>query len=478
MDIQFFGKYFKYAFIALAVVESVSLAAAFLPELKTAAFFILIGITLVLSLKNIHYGIYILLAELFVGGKGHLFSTEILGFDFSLRMALFLIVFLAWLWYLRKEKPLIKLDKIFLSGYFILSVFIAIGLINGLLNNQKLNVFFDFNAWPYFALVVIFLTSIKTQETVHKIIQVLAGATTYLALKTVVSLILFAHGFATIGGIFYQWIRDTGAGEITYVSGSIFRIFMQSQLFLLIGFLIALTVLLTKKKFTSKYSLYLIGYIYLTGFAILISQSRSFWVGLAVGFIILLLLVIWQLQYRVKKTLVAVTAIILMFASQVFLLQAVTGNFGGNVVQDRFKNLQTEAAGMSRLNQLRPLSQEIIQQFIFGYGFGKTVTYQSSDPRILQDSPSGIYTTYAFEWGYLDIMLKIGVLGLLAYLYLLFQITHQGLKKITSQKVIVIGSLAGLVAILTTNIFSPYLNHPLGIGYLILISAIYNVKNK
>ncbi|HSD12466.1 MAG TPA: hypothetical protein VLC10_02810, partial [Patescibacteria group bacterium] len=38
--------------------------------------------------------------------------------------------------------------------------------------------------------------------------------------------------------------------------------------------------------------------------------------------------------------------------------------------------------------------------------------------------------------------------------------------------VVTAGLLAGAVALLATNVFSPYLNHPLGIGTLMLLGAL------
>ena len=77
--------------------------------------------------------------------------------------------------------------------------------------------------------------------------------------------------------------------------------------------------------------------------------------------------------------------------------------------------------------------KEISQEPFFGQGYGATVTYLSQDPRVLENNPSGLYTTYAFEWGYLDIWLKLGIGGIIAYLLLLFFLIKEsiilGLKK-------------------------------------------------
>ncbi|MBS4001152.1 MAG: hypothetical protein KGZ71_11795, partial [Desulfobulbaceae bacterium] len=55
-----------------------------------------------------------------------------------------------------------------------------------------------------------------------------------------------------------------------------------------------------------------------------------------------------------------------------------------------------------------------------------------------------------------------------------------GLKKIkTDEKPLIFGLIFGLIALVITHFVSPYLNHPLGIGYLILCSLIFsNAKQK
>ncbi len=111
-----------------------------------------------------------------------------------------------------------------------------------------------------------------------------------------------------------------------------------------------------------------------------------------------------------------------------------------------------------------------------GSGFGATVTYQSSDPRLVAASANGLYTTYAFEWGWLDVWLKLGIFGLLAYLALFAKIIFNGLK---IGGYLSLSLATGLAVLIAVNIFSPYLNHPLGIGYLILAAAmIENLKLK
>jgi O-antigen ligase len=187
-------------------------------------------------------------------------------------------------------------------------------------------------------------------------------------------------------------------------------------------------------------------------------MSRSFWIGLASGIIYLYAA---HLSRRDRGALLhTARALILSALGGAIILSAIyLPTIGG--LGERARRILGEPAVSSRAAQFLPLLSAIAKSPLIGFGFGKTVTYASADPRILRANPDGLYTTYAFELGYLDIALKIGLLGLLLYALLIFKIAR-GLGR---------GELlAGLVALLVINIFSPYLNHPLGIGYLLLLT--------
>ena len=130
-----------------------------------------------------------------------------------------------------------------------------------------------------------------------------------------------------------------------------------------------------------------------------------------------------------------------------------------------------ESAISSRWSLMPALFKEINKEPFFGQGYGATVTYKSRDPRILQNNPGGIYTTYAFEWGYLDLWLKIGFFGLLSYFVLLFVLIKYSLSK-NNINYLNLGFGMGLVFIILTHIFTPYLNHPLGFGFLMIASCL------
>lgn len=184
----------------------------------------------------------------------------------------------------------------------------------------------------------------------------------------------------------------------------------------------------------------------------------------------------------------ALGAIGLLIAISSIPFPSTSGIFDIQSLEERVQDLEEEEAAKSRWKLLPVLVDTIRARPIAGHGFGKTVSYESADPRFRERMASGLYTTYAFEWGYLDIWIKLGLLGLLVYLgYCLnllsrgFQLGLSYLKKgCISEGGLLLGVAFGILALLITHIFTPYLNHPLGISVLILSSVIidlYSTRN-
>ena len=507
-------------------------------------FFIIIILIAILSLYQLEYGLYIILAELFIGGKGYLFSLDIGNITISIRIALFVIIFGVWLY--KKLRPFIthtpstspfergrKIvfgQSIIWKYFYILFVLISYGIINGYFRNSLGNVFLDANAWIFFLLIFIFLDSIK-KENIQNILALLFASVVWIGIKTAYILFLFSRDFSFIGDPIYKWIRNTGVGEITSMGEGMYRVFFQSHVYSLIAAIIILSLLFLGQKFdktlhtrsrpttvilsaarripllirgilppqtqgqddkSSNQTIWMGGGVavlafYFSALSIIISQSRSFWVGGVATFVCLFVYSIFFIRSslpprssggnvggsvsNIKKILIFAVLFFIIIYSQLSVIKIITGNYG-NLFAARLENSEEEAAGSSRMNQLQPLFDGIKKHPIFGSGFGTELTYKSNDPRVLTAYPDGMYTTYAFEWGYLDIWLKIGLVGLGIYLAILFFISKQLLL---NNNIIQKSLFFGLLALMATNIFSPYLNHPLGIGYILLLSGlVYN----
>ncbi len=524
--------YLILGFIFLA--ELFSLFGYLLSDFNKIGFFVIILLTLIFSLIKLEYGLWILLAELFIGSKGYLFFFEQGGIIISIRIALWLVIMSVWL--AKIISNLIKNKKLqiefFKSSYFsyflILFLFIAWGVINGFLNNNTIsNIFFDFNGWLYFTLVFpvysVFASKPPSGSKSHSValMQIFTASIIWLSAKTFFLLFAFSHNMIGMTSELYRWVRVSGVGEITQMQGGFYRIFFQSHIFVLIGFFVFLMLINSviarsgvERKRTERRSnpvkvVSATGLLRRLSFAtliraprndkiilfsvfcflfstILISFSRSFWAGLIIGLLFYYFIIVLFYKIGWKKFIITNAILLCAGIFSVGLIVAVvkfpypqpTGGFTTTeLLSKRAGQITGEAGVSSRWTLLPKLWNEIKRAPILGQGFGATVTYKSSDPRVLQLSPTGEYTTYAFEWGWLDIWLKLGFFGIIAYLMLLGKICIIGLRHNTQNKIIS-GLTLGLVVIAVVSVFSPYMNHPLGIGYLILVSVMILNKSK
>ena len=487
MENQLFNQKFKVAFGLIVLAEILSWL--FLSHSALNGFTaLLIGAgAFILSCKKISYGFYLLLIELLIGSKGYLFFLNLGDFKISLRIILFVAVLTAWLFQMIKNKssifsqdinPLEKvLDKNYLTidkkitvSFLLLCLLVLIGGLSGFLHNQFHDWFFDLNGWLYLLLWPVFFQALAEKNAWQNTLNFFFAGILYLSLKSLLIFWAFSWQLADLSSYAYFWIRNTGVGEITLVINNFYRIFFQSHVFIAIGLIISLIYLMFRRN-TPLEKKWLSLTAIASSLSILISLSRSFWVGL---FGALLALIFWllisrRLNFAVLGKFAAIALITLVL--EIGFLCLTSNTLKPQIFWGRLGGSNAEAAGSSRLNQLKPLIKEIKKDWLLGSGFGSTATYISNDPRIRQEFPDGKYTTYAFEWGYLDIWLKIGALGILAYLWLIIIVAEALLK----QGITGLALFLGLIFLSLTNIFSPYLNHPLGIGYLLLCLAAVNL---
>ena len=487
------NKIFRNTLFLIVLAELLSFLGYYYPFINLLVFFLIVILTIITSLYRLEYGLYILLAELFIGSFGYLFYYESGGSKISIRLSLWLIIMSVWLakiiiLWIKNKKLSINFSKSRYFSYFVvLIIFIVWGLANGFLSGNAIsNIFFDFDRWLYFLIVLPIFFVLQNSDNIKNIQRIFLAAVTWLSLKTIMLAYFFSHNFNNFILDLYRWIRNSGAGEITQVQGGFSRVFMQSHIFVLIGFFILLFYLFkiistdkNRKLFIACFSLMI---LFLS--AVIISFSRSFWIGLAAGGIFVLLIAWLKLKIKIKQFLIFNSIIFLGIIASLILTLAVVkfpypspgnGFNAAELLSQRATQITNEAGASSRWQLLNPLWQKIKTSPIMGSGFGSVVTYRTNDPRILSSSPNGLYTTYAFEWGWLDVWLKLGFLGLLAYIILFLKIITDGLK---INKSLSLSLTVGLLVLMAVNIFSPYINHPLGIGYLVMAICIMDYLKK
>lgn len=477
-----------YLLLAFLVLEVLSFLAYTYSSFGIFIFALLLAAALALSIYSLEYGLLILFSEMIVGSKGYLFSLSYHQNLISWRLALFVVIIavfvVKFIWRLVKgDQAFYQKLKSFSFRYYYLALFVFIGLALGqglIRHGLTATVFFDFNAWLFLALLPVLLFVYyknKDRGVSERLGLVIGAALIFLALKSLLFLYIFSHDFSFTPAV-YTWIRRSGVGEITNIALGWPRVFLQSQIFAPLAFLAFLFfyVEALKKKLLSKkkelaYILFLALFLSVT----LLSFSRSFWFGLLIALICSAFIIFKRSSWRfagilfLRLTAVLALALLLIYFFAAFPYPRSLVSFSAAAFEKRANFLNNDAAVSSRQALLKPLWQGISGAPFFGQGFGSTITYHSSDPRILATRPDGLYTTYAFEWGHLGLWLKLGLFGWLSYLFLLFMVARSALK---SRSALFYAIFSGLIFLTAVHVFTPYLDHPLALVYLMLSSCL------
>lgn len=471
------------------LLESISFLSYYFSFINLSAFLLIALLTLILSIYKLEWGFYLLISELFFNSMGYIFYIENGGFKISLRIILWLIILSVWLakflliFFKKDKKILLEYSKInYAKSFFYLALFIILGLIFGIIKNNFSDAFFDFNAWLYFALIFplwhINLSfddnKIKRNNFWQNIINIFISAVLFLIFKSLLFLFLFSHNIKVIIADLYYWTRIYGLGEITNMGSGFYRVFLQSQIFILLAFIIFSSFLFFIKNKKQKFYLFL--FLSFLSSVLILSFSRSFWAGMIVA-LGLLFLFLW-IRFGFKKILTPfflclssfIVGFLLVFSIVKFPWPVSTVEFNLESLSDRANVKSNESAISSRWALLDVMKGDIRSNFLLGRGFGARIEYKSSDPRVLERTADGVYSTYAFEWGWFDIWLKLGLFGLITYILLLFYLLKNFWQSFLNDNNFIYLSLGfSVIALIVVNFFTPYLNHPLGIGFIVIL---------
>lgn len=440
--------------------------------LTTVIFLAVIGVAVaVLAVWRLDLALLVVLGELFVGSSGHALVFSWHGVPLSLRLVLFGAVMFGWLVHAVRwpTKVVTEIKSLPRASWF-LGAIILIGLLQAFANKFALaEIFSDLNNWLFWFLLLPAAAVVNNQVWRERAVKIFWAAIIFLGIKTLFYFLWWGGAAGAVHfpvvwlRVWYSWERDLFLSQITPLTGSLFRIFFWSNIYCTIGFFVFALWWLFGDREMQKYGWWgaaaaVVG--------VVAAGSRSFWVA---GLVALIIIFFWLIGARlplgfskgerVGKLFVLVVVVLVAMISAGALLRPYR-------LAGTEKNLfsLTDAGVSNRWRQLPVLLAAIKQHPLAGWGFGKTLSYESADPRSL-----GPTTTTAFELGYLDNILKIGLVGTIALLVLCWQIMWPAMRDFTRVDLLSSTFTLGAVVILVTHGLTPYLHHPLGIGYFILV---------
>ena len=422
----------------------------------TVSLFILLLTTYYLLLKS-ERGWLIIAAEIILGGAGSF--LEIKGISLRTLLLVFSLAIFAYQTIREKKYNILWENKtvllIFISLYTVAGMSALRGYYLG--NDTKLVIA---DAIPYLFFLYYFplkqlLSSDNFRQTCFDL--VVAGIIgnfifTYLTLAG------FSSGIFVLQDSYYHWFRDVASGKITDYGTGFFRILLNEQLLLvpLLLLFINNVILSFPRKRESRIFVHWIPiFMGMTLLALLtINITRIYLVALAVG-------ILFLFSFKNWKRWLAYSAAALIFFMGIFTLTHLAATKGKSLGWEylglRLQSIalpQTEDSSLSRLLLLPKIIEKIKLHPLLGNGLGDTVTVYSP---IFKAN----ITTPHFDWGYLEIIAEMGMLGLLAWLALI----AYSLWLIAKNKTL----FAPLIALLVINITSPALFHVMGIIFITFI---------
>lgn len=498
---QFFGKPFWITLGSIALVFLLAIGIFQTPLAITAL--LVIGATVfALSLWRLEFGVFVAFAELISQSHGHLIASN----GLSLRMIIFVAVMCAWFVGVFLNKRFLDYKHPLVLPFVALIVLVFYGMVRGMVAYQSdLGlVFQDANAYFYLLYLAPILAVNWTSLLKRQLLQVFVASSLWVSIVTLGTVFVFSHFPEFMLGDVYTFLRDTRLAEITKMVESIWRVFMPAQIFSAFLLFLFMPFLWMKELKTKEY----VVLSSVQGVAIatlIVSLSRSFWVGLLVAGVVWIALLLrsqslswWRVRravsYHVLSILVAVSLIAIALFFPVSYQQGSALNFA-SLFAERTTGME-DVAISSRWNLLDPMIETIAENPVIGSGFGTQVSFKTDDPRAIAMTGDGIWTTHAMEWGWFELWIKMGIAGplLFGWLFVIIFFSLTPLlfyrKDLVSQKGfeftcmircffsktephpaawLAIGLISSLVMLYATHTFSPYLNHPIGLGMLMFV---------
>ena len=461
----------------IVLLEFVSRLVVFYPMADAIAAITLGLIVLLVSIRRPTLALSVIAVEYVIGSMGSLLK---IGDDanhhgIALRIVLFAAFMTGWfVWSVRNRTW--KEWRSYLEGrriYLWLAALLIYAFVLGWMRGNHQYLIPDANAWGVLLLLlpVIDLARHASEALKKDIGPAFIAALFWLPIKTLIVLFAFSHQLAFIDSPFYLWLRQTGVGEVTKITDFAYRIFFQSQIYAVFVVLFAFAAIRSRLKF----SRWMWALLALSVGVVFISLSRSFWIGLAVGLVLIAVVV----KRNWLPAIAGMAGAGLLGLALVWIVMAVPiGKTDPMAFVSLFSSRVEagEPAALSRW-QLLPIAWNKIREHpILGSGFGSAVTYQSRDPRLIERN-GGWNTTYAIEWGWLEFWIKFGVFGIFLFLFLLANLIRRLWRSDLSDWFRV-ASVATIVALTSIHFFTPYLNHPLGFFILFAAEAVLESQKK
>ncbi len=430
---------------------------------------LLLIISYLLIKKNI-WGWYLIALELILGGAGGFFAIH----GLSLRTLLLIASIGIYKIHLFRDKKIKEFLQTNRNAFIIITLLVIYALFSsvyGYLHGHAANLIVaDFIPYLflfyYFPLKELLANKMFDNSMIWSAVSAaIIGNFLFIA----ITFVGFSSGIFALQDSYYHWYRDVALGKISELPFHFYRLVLNEHLLLVPVIIYTFYKSLTSKKIT-HYALLLLPLLAILA----VNLTRIYMVALAVGLLALFRISYWKrwLTYAALSAGV----FILLFVG-VHLSASRGQSLGLELFGLRIQSIAApsiEDSSLSRMLLLPKIIEKIKATPLLGAGLGDHIKVYS--PIFKKE-----ITTPHFDWGYLEIIAEMGLVGLVFWLGLLGLLcvslrnmarhntalikTKQNESNIFSALPWLISSLTALLVI---NLTSPALFHVLAICWVTL----------
>ncbi len=438
--------------------------------------------------KKDEWGWYIIALEIILGGAGGYLAIGSL----SLRTCLLGVSLLIYgiqkildikYWKLKNKEIISNIQY----PIFLLIIWAGFSAARGYLGGHDIHLVVS-DTIPYFFFLYYFplrelLQSKKFKELCSNALMAAIIGNFALIIFTFIG---FSSGHFALQDSYYHWYRDVSLGKITELPFHFYRLVLNEHLLLVpvllwfIHSVIArsdegttksrdatkgqspnLNITGTKEIAASRYA----GLAMTMLVVMALNLTRIYLLALVVGLLFLFT------RQNLKRWLTISISTLIFFCfsfTSIHLIASRGQSLGWELFGVRLQSIaspQIEDSSLSRLLLLPKIIEKIKAHPMLGEGLGATVTVFS--PIFKQE-----ITTPHFDWGYLEIIDEMGIIGLFIWLFTIYYLLDAIRKNSLSSKNFF---FASIIALLIINLTSPALFHVLGI---IWVACIFTITPK
>ena len=378
---------------------------------------------------------------------------------------------------------LVNWKKILSNKYLILvlvfAVVLIIAAVIGVYNGNDLGLIItDIKGFSCFVILPAALVLLNSKERIRCVMKCVLIGNTALALHSIATLIVYLYDKM----LFYNMSVAYGKVAFAYygaVTGTIPRMFYQSAMYFLCGCAFAVYFYMTSKKKTKWLYCIAAGACL---FAMILTYTRSVYLGAAFAALALLIF-LWVIGKKEEKTKLVYCILGTVLSFALFLavfgtatktdylkfafLRATAGiiempstgttgedDLSSDISDGELAYLeQTEVSDDIRAATLKGLYRNIKKSPLTGIGLGAA----------FEERPDG-----RNEYVYLDMISKVGIIGLAIYLLpviIMLKRLFAKRKQITVENSFAALSVIVLLGFIVASYFNPYMNGALGIFF-------------